>query len=278
MGHELKGVAMSSLVRPLVSSLRRSLKGRGLDALNALIAQIFSAGEQGAIYIPRPIVLGTQSLFQDAAGTVPVIADGDPVGLMIDQSPNSNNAPRSVSAERPLYNLENGIHSLNGDGVNDKIASQNAAPWLTGSTANAFFAIAFKPNSTVAGYAVHCDGDDSSQANFSFAILSNIATFHRVVIGGEPFNFSGSLDTVIVYCQFNKSTRAGVISWNGGAEENITVGGASTLIDPLRLFSRETGAAFDGKIYGVIGAEGPVSFDNRRNVMNYLAGLAGVTL
>ena len=104
MGHELKGVAMSSLVRPLVSSLRRSLKGRGLDALNALIAQIFSANEQGAFYVPKPIVNGTQALFQDSAGTVPVTADGDPVGRMLDQSGNGNSAAQSTSAARPTYN------------------------------------------------------------------------------------------------------------------------------------------------------------------------------
>ena len=74
-----------------------------VDQLRSLIRQLFSAGEQGAFYIPRPIVNGVQSLFQDAAGTVPVTADGDPVGLMLDQSPNSNNAPQSVSAAKSTY-------------------------------------------------------------------------------------------------------------------------------------------------------------------------------
>ena len=94
---------MPSLVRPLVSSLKKSLKGVALDELSALITSLFSANEQGAFYIPRPVVNGVQSLFQDAAGTTPVTADGDPVGLMIDQSPNSNNAPQSVSAAKSTY-------------------------------------------------------------------------------------------------------------------------------------------------------------------------------
>jgi len=42
---------------------------------------LFSNGEQGAWYDPRP-----QYLYQDAAGTTPVTADGDPVGLMLDKS------------------------------------------------------------------------------------------------------------------------------------------------------------------------------------------------
>ena len=95
MGHRYKGVQRYSLPFKVL--------GIGiLDSLSNLITSLFSAGEQGAFYIPRPVVNGVQSLFQDA-GTTPVTADGDPVGLMIDQSPNSNNAPQSVSAAKSTY-------------------------------------------------------------------------------------------------------------------------------------------------------------------------------
>ena len=134
MGHELKGVAMSSLVRPLVSSLRRSLKGRGLDALNALIAQIFSANEQGAFYVPKPIVNGTQALFQDSAGTVPVTADGDPVGKMLDQSGNGKHATQSTSAARPIYRTNGTLHWLEFDGVDDLLTTVSVAAWAISAT------------------------------------------------------------------------------------------------------------------------------------------------
>ena len=79
MGHRYKGVQRYSLPFKVL--------GIGiLDSLSNLITSLFSAGEQGAFYIPRPVVNGVQSLFQDAAGTTPVTADGDPVGLMLDQS------------------------------------------------------------------------------------------------------------------------------------------------------------------------------------------------
>ena len=90
-----------------------------LISLSELISQLFSAGEQGGIYIPNPIVNGVQSLFQDSAGTAAVTADGDPVGLMIDQSGNGNSAAQSTSAARPTYNTSPDRLSL--DKVDDAL-------------------------------------------------------------------------------------------------------------------------------------------------------------
>jgi hypothetical protein len=90
-----------------------------LDELSALITSLFSAGEQGAFYIPRPVVNGTQALFQDAAGNVPVTADGDPVGLAVDKSGNEVNAAQSIGASRPVYNVDPSRLSL--DKVDDAL-------------------------------------------------------------------------------------------------------------------------------------------------------------
>ena len=104
------GLGVNSIVRLHISKPQ---------ALITSLTSLFSNGEQGAIYIPRPIVNGEQALFQDAAGTTPVTADGDPDGLMVDQSPNSNNAAQSVSAERPTYNANPDRLSL--DKVDDAL-------------------------------------------------------------------------------------------------------------------------------------------------------------
>jgi len=62
---------------------------------------LFFLGEKGAYYSPGDI----STLFQDAAGTTAVTADGDPVGLAVDKSGNAVNAAQSVSASRPVYNV-----------------------------------------------------------------------------------------------------------------------------------------------------------------------------
>jgi hypothetical protein len=66
------------IVRPIVRSVRRAIwePVNGWD-----VRQLFGLGEQGAWYDPSDL----STLFQDAAGTIPVTASGQPVGLMLDK-------------------------------------------------------------------------------------------------------------------------------------------------------------------------------------------------
>lgn len=61
-------------------------------------AFLFLAGEQGAWYDPSDMT----TLFQDAAGTTPVTAVEQPVGLMLDKSGRGNHAMQSTSTKRPV--------------------------------------------------------------------------------------------------------------------------------------------------------------------------------
>lgn len=54
---------------------------------------LFAAGEQGAIYDPS----GLSTLFQDSAGTTPVTATGQPVGLILDKSKGLVRGPEIIS-------------------------------------------------------------------------------------------------------------------------------------------------------------------------------------
>ena len=87
-----------------------------VDELEALISTLFGNGEQGAFYVPQPQVLGQQVLYQDAAGTVPVTADGDPVGLMLDVSQGLELGPELVamSTDPVDYHLFNTTASESG--------------------------------------------------------------------------------------------------------------------------------------------------------------------
>ena len=63
------------------------------------ITKIFANGEQGFFYDPSD--MGT--MFQDAAGTIPVTAAGQPIGLIRDKSGRNNHASPTTSSRRPIF-------------------------------------------------------------------------------------------------------------------------------------------------------------------------------
>ena len=83
--------------------------------LAASVLAMFANGEQGAWYDPSDL----STLFQDAAGTIPVTAAGQPVGLMMDKSGRGNHARQTTVAKRPVLTLADGKYSLYFDGADD---------------------------------------------------------------------------------------------------------------------------------------------------------------
>lgn len=69
----------------------------------------------GALYAPSVL----SSLYQDAAGTLPVTAPGQPVGLMLDLSGNGHHVSQTTTTARPLYQIIDGFPCVVGDGVDD---------------------------------------------------------------------------------------------------------------------------------------------------------------
>lgn len=77
---------------------------------------LFAAGEQGALYDSSDF----STMFQDSAGTTPVTAVGQPVGLLKDKSGRGNHASQATSTKRPLLQVDGaGKYYLQFDGVDD---------------------------------------------------------------------------------------------------------------------------------------------------------------
>ena len=85
---------------------------------------MFRGGAQGAWYDPADLA----TLFQDSAGTVPVAAAGDPVGLMRDKSGNGNHAIQVTAAARPVYRNVGARHWLEFNGVNQFLVTPTITP------------------------------------------------------------------------------------------------------------------------------------------------------
>lgn len=84
------------------------------------IAAMFGSGEQGAWYDPSDL----STMYQDAAGTIPVTAVGQPVGKILDKSGRGNHATQGTTTRRPTLQQDaSGKYYLSFDGVDDYLST-----------------------------------------------------------------------------------------------------------------------------------------------------------
>ena len=118
---------LQSLLRPVLTPLMRGM----FDAPIASSAAWSPADLTSLVAWYDPSDLTT--LFQDSAGTTPVTAAGQPVGLILDKSGNGHHASQSTSTARPLFQIDgSGNAHLVFDGVDDYLST--AAIDLTGTS------------------------------------------------------------------------------------------------------------------------------------------------
>ena len=277
---------MSAITSSIKQSIRKSIRSSfgstvdpqdTPDPLRALITQLFGASEQGAFYIPMPVVLGAQSLFQDSAGTVPVTADGDPDGLIIDQSPNSINASQSVSAERPVYTLANGLDFLLFDEVDDHLL----LPFIAGDADNFVFSIAVTPEG--AGFPeARYFGLVGTGINLQCGYNTEVGTvFTR--IGGTTYATSSNITLGNTYV-ISHIRQGGVssIRINGAV---FSLGGSGPGADSQLSNTGVLGAGYQsdnyklkGKIHAALFRYGSITESQLSDIDTYFASVAGVTL
>jgi hypothetical protein len=82
---------------------------------NRASARSIVAANNGLIYNIQDL----STLYQDAAGTIPVTAAGQPVGKVLDISGNGNHATQPITAARPTLVQINGLYALSFDGIDD---------------------------------------------------------------------------------------------------------------------------------------------------------------
>jgi len=243
-------------------------------------AQLFLAGEQGAFYIPKPIVLGTQSLFQDAAGTTPVTADGDPVGRMLDQSGNGYHAIQTVSGRRPVYRTDGTLHWLEGDGIDDFL--QNTAVNFVMETSSTL--VAGRQN--VTGVQGIFRAGSKGEGNTGLSRTDNFVLFRpssssSINDGNDlPFrNFNAAANTPFVTEIHHRSTGADLIlnAVNVGSLSE-TIGSVSITSSITILSSLPDLQFWDGRFYGAIMRSTEMTAQNKTSSRQYLANLSGVTL
>lgn len=106
------------VLRPVLQPVLRSIFDPGIGGGGTPIwtpAALFAASEQGGWYDPSDL----STMFQDAAGTVPVTAEGQSVGRILDKSGNGNHATQANASNKPILQSIGGKLALVFDGVDD---------------------------------------------------------------------------------------------------------------------------------------------------------------
>jgi hypothetical protein len=240
-------------------------------------AQLFASSEDGAWYDPGDL----GSLFQDAAGTMPVTAPGDPVGYMGDKSGNGYHATQATAAARPILQQDaGGRYYLDFDGVDDFLSAGDVLD-LGASDRTAAFGVQVPDTGTTAflskrGFGASAPGWGVRSAEQRLQIEYDDGVSLVVASIGDA---AGLADRAVHIAEIEfgteaRSYRNGVLS---AARVDLAGHGDST---GARNFQIGGQAPFyaDMRLYGTLVREGLLRSRDRGHVLAYLANKAGVAL
>lgn len=234
---------------------------------------LFKDSKQGVWYDPSDIT----TLFKDAAGTQPVTADGDPVGLMKDKSGNGNHAVQTVSASRPFYRTDGILHWFQTDGVDDHFPVPIAAMGLPSDSITINAAAA---NTGSGFYLVGNSSDSDLQLLLhETGVRSSLYASGLATIGSATGLFTVNTN-IVTSATYNRLTGKHDLLTNGVERYTATRAAADrrqtqAAIGQMGLLNA---SPFKGRIYGVIIINEVLSGDRKTNVDKYLAAKSGVTL
>ena len=272
---------------------RPGLCGMGIGRLGLVAASrnafsplsLFSAGEQGVWYDPSDL----STLFQDAAGTVPVTAVEQPVGCMLDKSGRGNHATQSTAGYRRILRVDaNGKYYLAHTGVNTWMQTNNIN--MTGTDKVSIFAGLQKLISTTGIFAEFSADSNSNDGPFYFVVGldasgDGISSLSRGTAEASyshiAFSASGNNVKSVIAVTHNTAGDLSTIRRNGVAGTSGTgdKGAGNFGNYPLYLFRRAgTSLQSDADFYGLIIRGAMSDATQISNAERWLAAKTGVTM
>lgn len=254
----------------------------GQQSFSQLIKNLFSNGEQGFFYDPNDL----STMFQDAAGTVPVTAVGQPVGLIRDKSGRNNHAYQTVSASRPILrkNAVTGANYLEFDGSDDFLVTNSIDFTVTDKVSLLAGVRKFNDVVTTPVFELGATPNTSRYFGILAPALSGVTSYSFASNrGGSLIQTAGGRfapapdDSVISAISLNKLTlrRNGVLADN--AATNTGTGNYGNY--PLYIGRRGgTTLPFNGHIYSLIGIGRLTTDSETLAIEKEIAKRVGVTL
>ena len=242
------------------------------------IQKLFANGEQGFAYDPNDLT----TLYQDAAGTIPVTAAGQPVGLIKDKSGRNNRAFQTVSASRPILqrNATTGAYYLAFDGVDDFLQT-NAIDFTATDKVSLFAGV--RKLGTTSGMIIELGNDTTNNKFFlvnEYRFLARGDVMYASKQRAERLVNVAPADA-IVSAMGNIQTSLNTIRVNGETGINSTAPlGSGVFINAPIYIGRRGGASlpFNGHLYSLIGI-GRLTADSETIALEKaIAKNVGVTL
>lgn len=263
-----------------------NLKNRGnnlsLDLQVRNIIRRQSLANNGVWYDPSDL----STLFQDAAGSIPVTAAGQPVGKILDKSGRGNHATQSTAGFKPLYQAENGLGYLSFDGVDDFLVAGNVdfsssdkiavAAGGSKSSPNTAILVELSPNANnYAGSFYLTFPDIGDIAGFRVAgelITPKSISYIPALASGSRYILSGEAN---ISADVNKIRRNGVQV----DSKSVNLGAVNFANYPLYIGRRGgTSLPFNGRLYGLAICGGMDDIYKLKKIEQYLAQKTGVII
>lgn len=273
---DLGGFALPSIELP--SPAVSSGQAGGFDPV-----QLFGNGEAGVYYDPSDL----STLFQDAAGTIPVTASGQPVGRISDKSGNNNHAIQATAAARPTYMTNGTLHWLEFDGVDDALATSSLD--MTANDQLSLFT-ATTVSTVVTAIILEFGVSSNIAGGWYLATISTGPVYQFAGRGNKgasspdwtDASFSAPDTSVLTVQQDINDGNPSTIRRNGalaGSSTTSDFGGGNYANRPLYIGSRAGSSLyFNGRLYGAIYRGLNSTTSEIDGAEQYLAAQSGVTL
>ncbi|MBT0886278.1 MULTISPECIES: hypothetical protein [Acinetobacter] len=257
------------------------------ETIHSLIRKLFANNEQGFAYDPNDLT----TLYQDAAGTVPVTGVGQAVGLIKDKSGRGNHAYQTTSASRPLLqrNATIGVYYLEFDGSDDFLVTNSID--FTATDKASLFAGVRKLSDTAQIITELSETYNVNNGSFCFIAGNDVGGIGYISIGRgsatvDVSQFARSFtyiapDTAVLSVKHDISNSLSSIRRNGvSGMDGLGYKGSGNFGNYPLYIGRRGGTSFpfNGHIYSLIGV-GRLTTDAETAVIEKeLAKRTGVTL
>lgn len=243
---------------------------------------LFDAGQYGIWFDPSDLT----TLFQDAAGAIPVTGDGQPVGLMLDKSGNNYHAVQSSAANRPTYKTSGGKHWIQFDGLKSHMIVAHPIP--TDVKERAFFAGIKANDFTKEGsWIANAYGGTRSFLNLSLGAFVYdkyrlLAYYKNKRIEFPYYNFTNK-DGAVISAIHTQPNNAKLLSNNNelSSSEFSYTDTDFTVNNGFVIGTSDTLAAnrfYSGNMYGIVFILKKLSVVELDEINGYLANKIGLTL